>query len=377
MATKMPNYRTDHVGSLIRPKELLDAQEGLDGVNSPGTTVMKTKSPKLVEIEDKTIREVVQLQEDAGVDVVTDGEFRRASYFADFMSRVGGLEITRQTSDFSFVNGTPGTQISVVGKVSPPQGGIMTKDFAYLKSVARKATPKVTIPSPTHAQFFESEERLKNRDAYKAMDAWWDDMIKAYRAELKALAAAGCTYAQYDDTTFVKLCDPKFTDELKRRGIDPAQRFDHWIDVLNRTLEGKPAGMTVAIHQCRGNGPQGAWISQGGYDPVAEKLFSELKFDRFLLEYDSERAGGFAPLRFVPKDKSAVLGLMTTKNAELESADTLKRRIDEASKYIDPDQLALSPQCGFASGRVGGMMTITQEADKLKRIVETAHAVWR
>ena len=310
------------------------------------------------------------------MDVVTDGEFRRASYFADFMTRIGGLEIKRQKSDFSFINGTPGTMINVVGKVNPPEGGIMTKDFAFLKSVAKTATPKVTIPSPTHAQFFESEERV-NHEVYKNMDAWWDDMVKAYQAELKALAAAGCTYVQYDDTTFVKLCDPKFTDELKRRGGDPAKRLDHWIDVLNRTLEGKPANLTVAIHQCRGNGPQGAWISQGGYDPVAEKLFAELKFDRFLLEYDSERAGGFAPLRFVPKDKSAVLGLITTKNARLESADELKRRIDEASKYIDPDQLALSPQCGFASGRVGGMMSIQQEADKLKRIVETAHAVWR
>ena len=374
--TKMPNYRTDHVGSLIRPKELLEAQEGLDDVRSPGTTVMKTKSPKLVEVEDKLIRDVVKLQEDAGMDVVTDGEFRRASYFADFMTRIGGLEIKRQKSDFSFINGTPGTMINVVGKVNPPEGGIMTKDFAFLKSVAKTATPKVTIPSPTHAQFFESEERVDHA-VYKNMDAWWDDMVKAYNAELKALAAAGCTYVQYDDTTFVKLCDPKFTDELKRRGGDPAKRLDHWIDVLNRTLEGKPANLTVAIHQCRGNGPQGAWISQGGYDPVAEKLFAELKFDRFLLEYDSERAGGFAPLRFVPKDKSAVLGLITTKNARLESADELRRRIDEASKYIDPDQLALSPQCGFASGRVGGMMSIQQEADKLKRIAETAHTVWR
>ena len=375
MATKMPNYRTDHVGSLIRPKELLDAQVGLDDVRSPGTTVMKEKPPKLVEVEDKTIREVVKLQEDAGMDIVTDGEFRRASYFADFMSQVGGLEIKRQTSDFSFINGTPGTQINIVGKTNPPKGGIMVKDFSFLKSVTNKATPKVTIPSPTHAQFFESEERV-DHSVYKDMDAWWDDMVKVYQAELKALAAAGCTYVQYDDTTFVKLCDPKFTEELKRRGGDPDERLDHWIEILNRTLEGKPEGMTVAIHQCRGNGPQGAWISQGGYDPVAEKLFAELKFDRFLLEYDSERAGGFEPLRFIPKDRSAVLGLITTKSAQLESVDTLMRRIDEASKFIDPDQLALSPQCGFASGRVGGMMTVQQEADKLKRIVETAHAVW-
>jgi 5-methyltetrahydropteroyltriglutamate--homocysteine methyltransferase len=201
-------------------------------------------------------------------------------------------------------------------------------------------------------------------------------MIAVYKAELKALGAAGCTYVQYDDTTFVKLCDPKFTDELKHRGIDPDKSFDRWIRVLNRTLEDKPAGMIVAMHQCRGNGPQGAWISQGGYDPVAEKVFGELKFDRFLVEYDSERAGDFKPLRFVPKGKSAVLGIMTTKNSNLESVDELKRRIDEASKSIDPDQLALSPQCGFASGRVGGMMTIEREAEKLKRIVEVADAVW-
>jgi 5-methyltetrahydropteroyltriglutamate--homocysteine methyltransferase len=376
MATKMPNYRTDHVGSLIRPQQLLDSQVGLDDIRSPGTTVLKTKSPKLIETEDAAIREAVKMQEDAGVDVVTDGEFRRASYFADFMSRIGGLEIKRQTTDFSFVNGTAGTLINIVGKVNPPKGGIMVEDFRFLKSLTRTATPKVTIPSPLHAQFFESEERV-NHDVYPNIDAWWDDMVEVYKAELKALAAAGCTYVQYDDTTFVKLCDPKFTDELKRRGISPDKQFDHWIDVLNRTLEGKPEGMIVAIHQCRGNGPQGAWISQGGYDPVAEKLFSSLKFDRYLLEYDSERAGGFEPLRFMPKDRSAVLGIVTTKNSALEAKDALRRRIDEAAKYIDPDQLALSPQCGFASGRIGGMMSIQQEADKLKRIAEVAHEVWR
>ena len=370
-----PNYRTDHVGSLIRPQALLDAQVGLDGVNSPGTTVMQSKSPDLVAIEDSSIRDAVKMQEDAGMDVVTDGEFRRASYFADFMSKVGGLQITRQKTDFSFVNGTAGTQINIVGKPNPPKDGITTSDFAFLKSAAKTATAKVTIPSPLHAQFFESEERV-DHDVYKNIDGWWDDMVEVYKAELRALAAAGCTYVQYDDTTFVKLCDPKFTDELKRRGANADKLFDHWMDVLNRTLEGRPAGMTVAMHQCRGNGPQGAWISQGGYDPVAEKLFSTLKFDRYLLEYDSGRAGGFEPLRFMPKGKSAVLGLLTTKNAQLESKDTLKRRLDEASKFIDPDQLALSPQCGFASGRVGGMMTIQQEADKLKRIAEVAHDVW-
>jgi 5-methyltetrahydropteroyltriglutamate--homocysteine methyltransferase len=365
----MPNYRTDHVGSLIRPKELLAAYDAGASMTAP------QKSAALVTQEDQAIREVVKLQEDAGMDVVTDGEFRRASYFGEFIDRIGGIEIRRQSSDFSFVNGSPGTMLYVSGKVNPPKGGIMTKDFAFLRSAVRKGTPKVTIPSPLHAQFFEADDRVDPK-IYKDMDAWWDDMVKAYQAELKALAAAGCTYVQYDDTTFVKLCDPKFTDELERRGEKPAERLTRWIDILNRTLEGRPAGLTVAIHQCRGNGPQGAWISQGGYDPVAERIFSELKFDRFLLEYDSERAGGFEPLRFIPQDRSAVLGLMTTKNAALESVDTLKRRIDEASRFIGSDQLALSPQCGFASGRVGGMMTIQQEADKLKRIVETAHAVW-
>jgi 5-methyltetrahydropteroyltriglutamate--homocysteine methyltransferase len=370
----MINYRTDHVGSLIRPPELLAAQKG--GMEAQ-QVVLLNKTRELVAAEDKAINDVVKMQEDAGVDVVTDGEFRRASYFADFMGRVPGLKIDRQKSDFSFINGAPGTVISAGGKISHPDpaGGIMGSDFKYLKSVTTKATPKVTIPSPTHAQFFESEDRL-DHSIYKDLDAYWEDMIAVYKAELKALGAAGCTYVQYDDTTFVKLCDPKFTDELKHRGIDPNKSFDRWIRVLNRTLEDKPAGMIVAMHQCRGNGPQGAWISQGGYDPVAEKVFGELKFDRFLVEYDSERAGDFKPLRFVPKGKSAVLGIMTTKNSNLESVDELKRRIEEASKSIDPDQLALSPQCGFASGRVGGMMTIEREAEKLKRIVEVADAVW-
>ena len=369
----MINYRTDHVGSLIRPPELLAAQKEIASQWTP----LLTKSKELIEVEDKAIREVVKLQENAGVDVVTDGEFRRASYFADFMGRINGLKIDRQKSDFSFVNGAPGTVISAAGKLShpDPQNGIMGKDFTYLKSVTTKAMPKMTLPSPTHAQFFESEDRL-DHSIYKTLDAYWNDMIAVYKAELNALGSAGCTYVQYDDTTFVKLCDPKFVDELKRRGGDPKTALDHWISVLNRTLEDKPAGMIVAMHQCRGNGPQGAWISQGGYDPVAEKVFGELKFDRFLVEYDSERAGDFKPLRFVPKGKSAVLGIMTTKNETLESADNLKRRIDEASKFIDPDQLALSPQCGFASGRTGGMMTIEREAEKLKRLAEVADAVW-
>ena len=278
------NYRSDHVGSLIRPQRLLDAQVGLDGVDSPGTTVAKSKSAALVAIEDETIREAVQMQEAAGLAVATDGEFRRASYFSDFLSKIGGIELKQQRSDFSFVNGTPGTLIDVVGRPNPPKGGITAGDFTFLKAQCSSATPKVTIPSPLHAQFFGSDERI-DRDAYPGgIEAWFDDMVDVYRAELKALAAVGCTYVQYDDTTFVKLCDPKFTTELKRRGVDPDQQFDRWIDVLNRTLAGKPTGMIVAIHQCRGNGPQGAWISKGGYDAVAEKLFGSLAFDRFLLE---------------------------------------------------------------------------------------------
>ncbi len=369
----MVNYRTDHVGSLIRPPELLATQKGMESQQ----VVLLNKSSELVAAENKAIKDVVKLQEDAGIDVVTDGEFRRASYFADFMGRIKGLKIDRQKSDFSFVNGAPGTVISAGAKLAHPDPakGIMTDDYKFLKSVTTKATPKVTLPSPTHAQFFESEDRL-DHSIYKDLDAYWEDMIAVYKAELKALAAAGCTYVQYDDTTFVKLCDPKFVDELKKRGIDPNKSFDRWIRVLNRTIEDKPSKMIVAIHQCRGNGPNGAWISQGGYDPVAEKVFGELKFDRFLVEYDSERAGDFKPLRFVPKGKTAVLGIMTTKNERLESADELKRRIDEASKFIDSDQLALSPQCGFASGRTGGMMTIEREAEKLHRLAEVAHAVW-
>ena len=368
--------RADHVGSLIRPQMLLEARMGYDDPDAARASD-QPKSASLLETEDRCIRAAVAMQARVGLRLATDGEFRRLSYFMDFIKALGGLSAVMDTQGFTFVDGSPTSTIEVRDKIVWPDGGITVADYSFLNSLTSVAgmTAKVSLPSPVHAQFFDDTHRIAT-DAYGGVAEFWDDLVEVYQKELAALAAAGCRYVQFDETTFVKLCDEKFVARMREMGGDPERALGDWIDVINRVAVAKPAGMTLAVHFCRGNGPGGAWISEGGYDPVAERVFGELAADRLLLEYDSDRAGGFEPLRFVPKDRTVVLGLVTTKSPDLETADALKRRIDAAGKFVSVDQLALSPQCGFASGKAAAQMTIAQEEDKLRRVVEVADAVW-
>ena len=246
-------------------------------------------------------------------------------------------------------------------------------DFAFLKA-ATKVTAKMTLPSPLHGQYLE--DLHPRGSAYTDRDEFWVDFTRAFRDEIALLAKAGCRYVQFDDTTFVRLCDPKHIQMLKDDGDTPDAALKRWVAIMNDCMKDRPAGMTFGVHFCRGNGGGGSWVSQGGYGPIAETVFTRLDADRLLLEYDSDRAGGFDPLRHVPPGKVAVLGLITTKNTDLESADVLKRRIEDASKFLNLEQLALSPQCGFASGAAGGQMGLEMQGKKLRRVVDVARDVW-
>lgn len=364
--------RADHVGSLIRS----DALKGLRAklVPTAEAVLIRAKKPaELIAAEDAAVRDAVALQEAAGLHVVTDGELRRGSYYADFLRSIDGVEVSRDNSRVTFVDGTKTGTIGAYGKIRLPQGGVTVEDFTFLRSQT-KVTAKTTMPSPLHGQFLE-DLHPRGR-AYTNRDEFWADFTKAFRDEIALLAEAGCTYVQFDDTTFVRLCDPKHIQMLKDDGDTPEAALKRWVAIMNACVKDRPAGMTVGVHFCRGNGGGGSWVSQGGYGPIAEIVFAELDADRLLLEYDSDRAGGFDPLRHVTPGKVAVLGLITTKNANLESADLLKRRIEEASQFLGLEHLALSPQCGFASGVAGGQMGRDMEDKKLRRVVDVARDVW-
>lgn len=364
--------RADHVGSLIRTDDLKALRAKL--VSPADSTLIQSRKPaELLAAEERAIRAAVVLQEAAGLRVVTDGELRRGSYYADFLRSIDGIEVSRDNGRITFVDGTKTGTIGASSKIRLPAGGVTVEDFKFLKA-ASTVTAKMTMPSPLHGQFLED---LHPRGAaYTKRDEFWADFTKAFRDEIALLAQAGCNYVQFDDTTFVRLCDPKHIAMLKDDGDEPKAALRRWVAIMNEAMRDRPEGMTIAVHFCRGNGGGGTWVSQGGYDPIAEIVFFEMNADRLLLEYDSDRAGGFDPLRFVGPDKVAVLGLVTTKDAHLEDADILKRRIDEAAKFLPMEQLALSPQCGFASGAAGGRMGIEIEDQKLRRVVEVARDMW-
>ncbi len=330
----------------------------------------------LRETEDKAIREIVRFQEDLGLHGITDGEFRRTYFHIDFLEQLAGVE-TRGgiASHFKSASGEvdfapPVMHVTArVRHVKP----IQVEDFKFLKSVTKR-TPKVTIPSPTMLHFRGGRAAISN-EAYPDLDTFYHDVALAYRAELSALAAAGCTYVQLDDTNLAYLCDPKMRDAAKQRGDDPNELPHRYARLINAAIAERPAGMTICTHLCRGNF-RSAWVAEGGYEPVAEVLFNELKLDGYFLEYDDARSGGFAPLRFVPKGKIVVLGLVTTKVGALESKDDLKRRIDEAVRYVPLEQLCLSPQCGFSSTVHGNEIERESQAAKLRLVVETARDVW-
>jgi 5-methyltetrahydropteroyltriglutamate--homocysteine methyltransferase len=363
-----PPFRGDHVGSFLRPKDLLDARAQFQKGAIP--------LDELRAVEDGAIRDIVRFQEDLGLYGVTDGEFRRTYFHIDFLERLEGVE-TRGGIATHFKTATGEVDFAppvlhVTGKVRHTNP-IQAADFQFLKSTTRRV-PKVTIPSPTMLHFRGGRAAI-SKDAYPDLEAFYADVAAAYRAELKSLAAAGCTYVQLDDTNLAYLCDPKMREAARSRGDDPNELPHRYARLINAAIADRPAGMTICTHLCRGNF-KSAWVAEGGYEPVAEVLFNELKLDGYFLEYDDERSGGFAPLRFVPKGKTVVLGLVTTKVGKLESKDELKRRIDEAAKYVPLEQLALSPQCGFSSTVHGNDIERESQAAKLRLVVETAREVW-
>jgi 5-methyltetrahydropteroyltriglutamate--homocysteine methyltransferase len=364
-----PPFRADHVGSLIRPDALIKAREAAEKGEIPPA--------ELARVQHDAIRAVVRLQEEIGLKLVTDGEYNRFSWQRDFLLKIGNVKNmpSRLTVQFHSAAGTRDhapPSLQVVGKLSRP-AGIFVDDFKFLKSVA-KAVPKITIPSPTIVHFRGGREAIDAK-AYPDMDVFYDDLADVYRAEIRDLADAGCRYLQIDEVNLAYLCDPELRRQVANIGEDPATLPKTYAKLLNAVVAGKPNDMTVCMHLCRGNFA-GAWIADGGYEPIAELLFNDIGVDGYFLEYDSERAGGFEPLRFLPKGKIAVLGLVTTKSPHMETKDELKRRIEEASRYAPLEQLALSPQCGFSSGIGGNAMTVEDEVAKLRLVVETAHEVW-
>jgi len=367
MKRERPPFRADHVGSLLRPKELLEARSKRDAG--------ELKDAQLREIEDRLIRDVVKLQEDAGLESITDGEYRRFMFHVDFLTQLSGVEqrggiSTKFHKKEGEVDFAP-PRLVVTGKLAHPRG-IQRRDFEYLRSVTTR-TPKVSIPSPTMAHFRGGRQGIDEK-AYPELDEFFADLARCYREELADMYEAGSRYVQLDDTNLAYLCDPVQRKGASERGDDPDDLPRTYAALINSAIE-RPKDMTACVHLCRGNF-RSAWIAEGSYEPVAEVLFNEVAVDAFFLEYDDERSGDFAPLRFVPKHKLVVLGLVTSKVPKLESKDELRKRIDEAAKYIDLDQLCLSPQCGFASTAYGNELTVEQQVAKLRLVVETAREVW-
>ncbi len=364
-----PPFRADHVGSLLRPPELLAAREH----RQKG----EISAAELRQVEDKHIRDAVRLQEDLGLEAATDGEYRRTYFHIDFLEKLegvtvsGGLSVKFRTANGEMDFAPPKLQVTGRLRRTTP---IQKDDFLHLKSVA-KVTPKVTIPSPTMLHFRGGRGGI-SKQAYPDLDEFFEDLARCYREEIADLAAAGCRYLQLDDTNLAYLCDPKLRQGARERGDDPDQLPHLYARLINGATTNRPSDMTVAVHLCRGNF-KSAWVAEGGYDPVAEALFNELDVDGYFLEYDDHRSGDFRPLRFLPKGKKVVvLGLVSSKVGQLEPQDALKRRIDEAARHVPLDQLALSPQCGFSSTVHGNAITPEQQSAKLRLCVETAREVW-
>jgi 5-methyltetrahydropteroyltriglutamate--homocysteine methyltransferase len=345
----MPFFRADHIGSLLRPKKLREAFRAKSGI-------------ALKEIQDEAIRDVVRLQRDCGLQVVTDGEFRRISYWEKFVRLTNGLEVKDAVFTFHDAEGHESkfTAPYVSGKVSRSQP-ITLDELGF-------GNTKITMPAPSTMHFYRHTDW---GSAYDSAQAFFKDLGKVYQAEIADLAKAGCRYVQLDEVAVAILCDPAAREKVKN-----AERLvDLYIDAINEAVMNRPPGMTIGVHVCRGN-YKGMYLSEGGYDSVAEKFFSRTKVDHFLLEFDTPRAGGFAPLRFVPQDKSVVLGLVSSKAPQLEKMDLLKKRTEEAARYVDMARLAISPQCGFASTMGGNPVTEADQRAKLKLCVDAAQAIW-
>ncbi len=366
-ARSTPPFRADHVGSFLRPKYLLEARER----KARG----EIGAAELRQIEDRAIAEIVKFQEDTGLQAITDGEFRRTYFHIDFLEQIGGV----QTDIPVLVKKPDGSEelappvMRVVDKVRHVKD-IQLADFQYLKSRTTR-TPKVSIPSPTMLHFRGGRAGISRQHYPELEPDFYEDVAQAYGEELHSLSGAGCSYVQMDDTNLAYLCDEKMRAAARARGDDPNELPHRYAKFINRVVAKKPAGMTLAIHLCRGNF-QSTWAAQGGYEPVAEALLAEMQVDAYFLEYDDARSGDFRPLRFLPKDKIVVLGLVTTKLGTLEAKDVLKRRIDEAARFVPLEQLALSPQCGFSSTVHGNKIAVEAQRAKLRLVIETAEEVW-
>jgi 5-methyltetrahydropteroyltriglutamate--homocysteine methyltransferase len=372
-----PPFRADHVGSLKRPLTLQQAREKLLGPHDAQHNLGPHDNAELRGLEDEHIRQVVALQERIGLQSITDGEFRRRTWWTDFVLGLEGTAIDYAGKTFVGVDRGGGQrplpEVTVHGRIRW-HGSVVADAFTFLRSLTSR-TPKLTIPSPPIVHYMSADKRI-NPAVYPDPAAFWDDLVQAYRAELQALGRAGCTYLQMDECMIAFLCDRRHRDWVRATlGEDPDRLLRRYAEVINGAIAGRPATMTVAMHMCRGN-MSGHWFAEGGYEPVAEVVFNGIDVDAYFLEYDSPRAGTFEPLRLVPKGKTVVLGLVSTKTPELESADDLRRRLDEASRHLALDQLCLSPQCGFASNYIGNPVTIDDQTRKLARIVEVANKVW-
>src|SRR5215467_9926380 len=367
-----PPFRADHVGSLLRPPELLRAR----AEHQAG----RLSAEELRRVEDTAIRDVARMQQEVGLAGVTDGEFRRGSWHMDFLYQIGGVAKTDRTLRIHFRNEAGPVEAALgafrIDRRLTLDKTIFAEDFAYLKSVAPARTvAKLTIPSPSMLHY-RGGRAVIDQGAHPDMDAFWHDLADVYRQQIAGLATLGCTYLQLDDTSLAYLNDPAQRAYVTSIGGDGDKQHLTNIRLINAALAGRRAGMTVCTHLCRGNF-RSSWVAEGGYDHVAEALFGGLAVDGFFLEYDDARSGGFEPLRFVPKGKKrVVLGLVTSKRPALESKDALKRRIDEAAKYVPLEQLCLSPQCGFSSTVDGNALTIDEQRAKLRLVVETAREVW-
>jgi len=364
-----PPFRADHVGSLLRTDAVKDAREQ----RRKG----EIGAEELREVENREIEKAIKLQEDLGLDAITDGEYRRAFFHVDFLENLkgvavkGGMPVKFHTSKGEDREFAP-PRLEVVGRLERVRP-IAVDDYKFVAQHTTR-TPKLCIPSPTMLHFRGGRKGI-SEEVYPDIEDFFADLARAYREEIKSLADAGCRYVQFDDTNLAYLCDPAMRQRTKDIGEDPDELPRLYARIINESIKGRPDDMTVCIHLCRGNF-RSAWVAEGGYEPVAEVLFNELDVDGYFLEYDDERSGDFAPLRHVPKDKVVVLGLISTKVPELEPKDEVKQRIDEAAKYVPLEQLALSPQCGFSSTEHGNEVTEQDEIAKLELVVETAHEVW-
>ena len=361
-----PPFRAEHIGSLLRPRELKDAF----GARSRG----QLDDAKFSGIVERCIVDAIRLQEDAGLESITDGEFRRVAWSTGFISALDGLSARQSLFEFHDASGASQRWDTCYasGRLARPRAIALT-EFSFVRANTKR-TPKVTMPAPSFLHFFRLSE-CADPQVYPNLDEFWSDLVRIYQDELSELARAGATYVQFDEVPQAMLCDENVRAKIREHREDPERLLALYIDTVNRILARRPPGMTIGMHLCRGN-LRGRWMAEGGYDAIAERLFNDLHVDGFFLEYDTARAGGFSPLRLMPKDKFVRLGLISSKTAELENKSELIRRIDEAAKFVPLENLGISPQCGFASTAGGNPLTVDDEKAKLRLVVEVAREVW-